>query len=57
LLRWIDGENVSLTGEEAAPRRRDRREKIGSVIWGEEMLLRMRQLRESGLSRTQVAQE
>ncbi|RSH91722.1 hypothetical protein EHS25_009091 [Saitozyma podzolica] len=57
LLRWIDGESVRLTGEEQAPRRRDRRERAGSVTWGEEMVRRMRQLRESGLSRTQIAQE
>jgi hypothetical protein len=48
---------VRLTGEEGAPRRRERRVGGGEEVpgWGQEEVQRMRELRSKGLSRKEIA--
>lgn len=57
LLRWVGGEGVRLTGEEAAPLRRARKAHEGTVEWGTETVERMQALRAQGKSRKEIADE
>ncbi|KAL1409958.1 hypothetical protein Q8F55_003957 [Vanrija albida] len=57
LFRWLGGEGVSLTGEEGAPLRRQRKQHEGSVEWAAETVSRMQELRKAGKSRKEIAEE
>ena len=54
LLKWVKGLPVHLTGEEAAPRRREPREKDGPS-WDEEVVRRIAEMRGEGVSRKRIA--
>lgn len=54
LLRWIGGEGVQLTGEEAAPLRRAPRAH-SPVAWSDEVVSKMKAMRAEGKSRAQIA--
>lgn len=56
-LQWCQGNTVSLTGEEQARLRKERRKEIeGGLGWDEEMLAKMRQMRADGMTRRQVGE-
>ncbi|BEI88090.1 uncharacterized protein CcaverHIS019_0108080 [Cutaneotrichosporon cavernicola] len=55
LLRWISGEGVQLTGEEAAPLRRAPRAHA-PVEWSSEVVAQMKEMRAEGKSRGQIAE-
>jgi len=57
LLRWLGGESVTLSGEEAAPLMREGREPIGHLLktLDETTLRGIQQAREQGLTRSMVA--
>lgn len=54
LLRWVAGQEVSLTGEEGAKRRRE--SKVGETApsWSEEVVQQMQEMRKLGRSRKQI---
>ncbi|GMK54760.1 hypothetical protein CspeluHIS016_0113460 [Cutaneotrichosporon spelunceum] len=54
LLRWIGGEGVQLTGEEAAPLRRAPRAHA-PIEWSTEIVTQMKAMRAEGKSRAQIA--
>jgi hypothetical protein len=54
LLRWIGGEAVALSGEEAAPLRRTPRAHA-PIEWSEEVVGQMKAMRAEGKSRAQIA--
>lgn len=54
-LQWVRGTEVSLTGEQRAPLRKQRKREIeGGLGWDEGMLNKMREMRADGKSRSQV---
>ncbi|EIW72265.1 hypothetical protein M231_04949 [Tremella mesenterica] len=57
LLRWIGGESVRLTGQEGAPRRRERKyEGSDALDWSAEMKDKMMKMRGVGFSRKEIGQ-
>lgn len=54
LLRWIGGEGVQLTGEEAAPLRRQPRAHA-EFKWSDEVVAQMKEMRAAGKSRNAIA--
>ncbi|KLT42295.1 hypothetical protein CC85DRAFT_285699 [Cutaneotrichosporon oleaginosum] len=54
LLRWIGGEGVQLTGEEAAPLRRAPRAHA-PIEWSEEVVSQIKTMRAEGKSRGKIA--
>jgi hypothetical protein len=56
-LQWVQGNSISLTGEEGARLRRERKAEIeGGLGWDEEMLEKMRKMRAEGLSRRKIGE-
>lgn len=56
-LQWCKGNSISLTGEEQARLRRERKAEIeGGLGWDQAMLERMRQLRTEGKSRREIGE-
>jgi len=57
LMKWLGGSSVRLTGEEAAPLAlvRGERKRPIEQEWSRQTKGTMRQLRQSGLSRTEIA--
>ena len=56
-LQCVQGNSISLTGEEGARLRRERKAEIeGGLGWGEEMLEKMRRMRAEGLSRRKIGE-
>ncbi|ORY26714.1 hypothetical protein BCR39DRAFT_540559 [Naematelia encephala] len=59
MLKWLGGESIRLSGEEAAPLLRHRKEPIAGKIhqWGEETVARMKELRAQGMSTKSVVEQ
>jgi hypothetical protein len=56
-MQWCKGNSISLTGEEQARLRRERKAEIeGGLGWDEAMLEKMRQLRTEGKSRREIGE-
>lgn len=56
-LQWCKGNSISLTGEEQARKRRERKAEIeGGLGWDAAMLDKMRQLRTEGKSRREIGE-
>jgi hypothetical protein len=56
-LQWCHGNSISLTGEQGARLRRERKAEIeGGLGWDEEMLEKMRTMRAEGLSRRKIGE-
>lgn len=56
-LQWCQGRSVNLTGEEKAPKRKERKREIeGGLGWDEGILAKMRQMRTDGMTRRQVGE-
>lgn len=56
-LQWLGGESVHLTGEEVAPRRKERKPEMeGGLGWTDGMIEQMREMRKKGLSRKAIAE-
>jgi hypothetical protein len=54
-LRWIGGESVQLTGEEAAPKRMERRGRGFAPAWDGQVKMQMKDMRARGMSRMEIA--
>ncbi|WVR07779.1 hypothetical protein IAU60_004822 [Kwoniella sp. DSM 27419] len=54
LLSWLGGQNVTLSGEEQAPKMQERRVYSGELEWSEDLVSRMQQLRAEGKSRNEI---
>ncbi|KAL7418336.1 hypothetical protein Q5752_006794 [Cryptotrichosporon argae] len=55
-LRWVEGGQVRLTGQEAAPVKRGRRAEGEGLEWSDEVVGRMREMRAQGMSRKRIAE-
>jgi hypothetical protein len=56
-LQWCKGNSISLTGEEGARLRRERKAEIeGGLGWDEDMRSKMRQMRAEGMSRRKIGE-
>ncbi|WWC71892.1 mitochondrial 54S ribosomal protein mL58 [Kwoniella pini CBS 10737] len=54
LLQWLNGKSINLSGEEKAPKIEERRTYEGELIWSEEVVGRMQELRAQGKSRKEI---